>query len=58
MSTDTDNTLRLHHSIKEPTQPTPSDAGNDFAAAFSGDEDAPLPDVAEAGNQGEHQTEI
>ena len=43
MSTDTDNTLRLHHSVKEPTQPTPTDAGNDFAAAFSGDDDAPPP---------------
>ena len=46
MSTDTDNTLRLHHSIKEPTQPTPTEAGNDFAAAFSGDDDAP-PSAAE-----------
>lgn len=55
MATDTDNTLRLHHSIKEPSQPTPSEAGNDFAAAFSGDEDAQLPDVAEAGNQGDEE---
>lgn len=39
MSTTTDNTLRLHHSIKEAVQPPPSEEGNDFAAAFA-DEDS------------------
>lgn len=47
MSTTTDNTLRLHHSIKEPVQPPPSDEGNDFAAAFADDDNAPQQDRAD-----------
>ena len=53
MTTDTDNTLRLHHSIKESVQPPPSDVGNDFAAAFSGDDDAPPASVQTGETAGE-----